>query len=104
MTNALAAAYAGKSVAISGASGYIAGALLEALGNHPGRVLLVSRRALQHRPGIETLQADIRAEECWRHLVAVADVVFHLASNTSVYAAAEDVAGSIATTFLPVVH
>lgn len=104
MIDEYAVAYADKAVAITGASGYLAGALLEGLGSAPARILRVSRQILGPLPGTETYQADVRTADCWQEIVARADVIFHLASNTSVYAAAEDPAGSLVSTVQPVSH
>lgn len=95
-------AYAGKTVAITGASGYLAGALLDALGSNPARILRVSRQRLPALPGTETMQADVQSIDCWKEIITCADVIFHLSSNTSVYAAAEDPAGSLDSTVRPI--
>jgi nucleoside-diphosphate-sugar epimerase len=55
-------------------------------------------------PGTHCLQADVGKSEPWDAIVAFADVVFHLAGNTSVYAAEEDPATSVKSTVLPMVH
>jgi nucleoside-diphosphate-sugar epimerase len=96
--------YADVPVAITGASGYLGSALREALHRQGADVLLVSRRPLAARRGERVLQADPRAGECWRHIVEFAGVIFHLASNTSVYTAAADPAGSLEATVLPICH
>ena len=41
---------------------------------------------------------------CWVEIVAKADVIFHLAGNTSVYFAAIDPAESLNSTVLPITH
>ena len=104
MIDDFAGPYAGKTVAITGASGYLAAALMDALGSAPARILRVSRQALAAKPGTVTIQADVRTADCWKNIVAEADVVFHLASNTSVYAAANDPAASLGSTVQPVAH
>lgn len=96
--------YAGKAVAITGASGYVAGAILAELGSHPRKILRASRKPLPPMDGTEVLHADIREAGSWDGLVSRADVIFHLASNTSIYAAAEDPAGSLLSTVLPLAH
>jgi len=96
--------YAGKTVAITGASGYLAGAILNELGTQVEEVLRISRQPLEPLPGTKTLQADVREAGCWETIVSASDVIFHLASNTSVYAAVEDPVASLNATVLPVVQ
>jgi len=94
----------GKSVAVTGASGYIGSALADTLNNHSVKVLRVSRRDLPPKAGMEDLKADIRTEDCWQEIVNRAEIVFHLAGTTSVYDAEKDPAGSLISTLLPVNH
>lgn len=94
--------YANKTVAITGASGYLASALTAALRNTPAHILRISRRDLPPIPGTETLRADVREDGCWEVILSKADVIFHLAGNTSVYAAADDPADSLGSTVLPI--
>ena len=96
--------YENKTVAITGGNGYLGSALAAALKKIAARILLVSRQDLRAEPGVESLKADIRTEECWRELVQRADITFHLAGNTSVYAAAKDPADSLTSTVLPLCH
>ena len=128
--------YEGKSVVVTGASGYLGAALTEALLKTSARLLLVSRRpahvgrvlvdhagrglppsreATADRRSLggggldpaaqpDVLTADVRERACWDQIVRRADVVFHLAGNTSVYAAASDPAESLRSTVLPLAH
>jgi UDP-glucose 4-epimerase len=100
----VAVRYANHTVAITGGRGYLASALTAALDKGAGRIVLVSRQDLAATPGIESVRADIRTPDCWREIVERADVVFHLAGNTSVYAAAKDPAESLASTVVPLCH
>jgi len=96
--------YRNKTVAITGASGYIASVLIDALQKTPAHILRISRRDLPPVPGTEALKADVRASDCWEEIVSKADVIFHLAGNTSVYAAAKDPADSLNSTMLPIMY
>ncbi len=100
------AEYSGKTVAITGGCGYIGTALAETLKGHAKKTLCISRRALP-LPGNsdrEIFEADIRTSSCWENIVRRADIIFHLAGNTSVYAAAHDPAESLNSTVLPINH
>lgn len=96
--------YESKTVAVTGASGYLASVLIDALKETPARIMRVSRSDLPPISGTEALKADIRSQDCWEEIVAKADVIFHLAGNTSVYAAAKDPADSLNSTVLPITH
>lgn len=100
----LVRAYEDKVVAITGATGYLASAVDQALRNGGARILLVSRRDIPPSPGADSLKADVRTAGCWQTVVRRADVVFHLAGNTSAYAAAKDPAGSLLSTVAPLTH
>lgn len=82
--------YRGKTVAVSGASGYIAAALVERLTCVAAKVVRLSRRALAPSTGCADLAGDYADCELWRRALPGADVVFHLAAQTSFYKAAEN--------------
>ena len=89
-------------VAVTGAGGYIGSALVEALENHGCRTLTVSSKQLIPGPNGHALHADVGNLDCWMEVVQFADVIFHLAGCTSVYAADSDPTESLNTTLLPV--
>jgi nucleoside-diphosphate-sugar epimerase len=97
--------YAGRTVAVTGASGYIAGELIDELSGQNCRVLRVSRQALTSRSGIDAdIIGDIAEPEIWLSIVERADVIFHLAGNTSVYGAEKDPLLSLRSIVIPIVH
>lgn len=95
--------YRDRTVLITGASGYIAGGLLRALTGvaRSLRLLSRSRQSLPQQPNIQTFGGDIRSRELWDEVVQGVDVVFHLAAQTSVYAAADDPASDFEANVLP---
>jgi len=82
--------YAGKTVWVTGSTGYLGSALLQGLQTTAAR--------------IECLRGDVRAAETWQPAVEDSDVIFHLAGNTSVGEAARDPAASLQSTVLPLLH
>lgn len=93
-----------KTIAVTGASGYIGSALVDALVKHSSKILRVSRQELVPKSGTQTLKADISTPDCWLSIVENADLIFHLAGNTSVYTADGDPAESLNSTLLPINH
>lgn len=99
-----AARYRGTRVAVTGASGYIASALLDRLAALGAQVRAVSRRPIASRDGVEPVLADVRIANSWPSIVEHADVIFHLAGTTSLHAAARDPEASLRGTVLPITH
>jgi UDP-glucose 4-epimerase len=89
-------AYAEKNIIISGASGYIGSTLVESLKSIETKIYRVSSD-LKHLPKISDskaeiidIQADISEKDVWERLCPIADVIFHLSSQTNVYTAWEN--------------
>ena len=96
------ARYRDRTVAVTGASGYLGSALLASLRESGARVIAASRRTVAPADAVEWLEFDASAPESWTKLIDRADVVFHLAGNTSVYDAERDPGASFSTTVLPI--
>jgi len=94
----------GKTVVVTGASGYIGSVLVDALLTHSCKVIRVSRVDLEPLADTKTLKADVRNAGTWAEIVERADIIYHLAGNTSVYEAARNPAESLSSTLLPINH
>jgi UDP-glucose 4-epimerase len=103
-----AAALGGRTVLLTGAAGFIASAIARQLATIPCTVRCLARGPLPAPPAgaatFESVAGDIRDPEVWTHALRGVGVVFHLAGQTSVYAAQEDPAGDLATNVLPMLH
>ncbi len=89
---------------VTGAGGYIGAVLVDALVKNSCRVLRISRGDLVAIADTQTMKADIRNPDAWSYIVEQADVVYHLAGNTSAYEAARNPAESLNSTLLPLNH
>lgn len=96
--------FSGKTVAVTGASGYIGFALVDALLKYSCRVLRVTRGNAPFIPGCELISGDIREENVWGQIAKEADIIFHLASNTSLNFAEIDPINSLCSTLIPFHH
>lgn len=85
-------------IAITGATGFIGGHLLQALGGHPVRVLLRRPRAMP--ADIETVTGHLGDADALHRLVAGADVVVHLGAAVKARTKAEFFAVNTAGTEL----
>jgi nucleoside-diphosphate-sugar epimerase len=94
----------GKTVVVTGASGYIGSELVNALVKHQCNVVRVSRNKMMPFANTKSIIADIRIAETWTEIVTQADIIYHLAGNTSVYEAAKSPAESLISTLLPLNH
>ena len=94
----------GQNIAVTGATGYIGSALIKKLSGQSSKLLAVGRSKPSFGADINFLQADIRNSDTWSDITKWADVIFHLAGNTSALVADNDPAESLRSTVLPVAH
>jgi len=91
-----------KTIAITGASGYIGSALTFELLKLPVNILRISRKKISTVTGTEDLILDLNEKESWQTIVSRADIIFHLAGNTSIYLAEEDPEENKISTIKPI--
>jgi len=99
-----------KSIMITGAGGYIAANLTAALADTPCRILRIDKPGAAfpplagRGPEIRDLEMDIRRRDAWEGVLDDVDIVYHLAAQTSVYAADRDPEADLETNVLPLLN
>jgi UDP-glucose 4-epimerase len=96
--------FKGKIIAVTGGSGYIGSALINKLQKYNCKIIRVSRASLISLEGVEDKIYDLTNKDCWIELVSVVDIIFHLAGNTSIAFAEENIYESLSSNLLPVVN
>jgi UDP-glucose 4-epimerase len=86
---------AGKRILVTGGAGYLAGSLVNLLKVADCHITRLGRSAEKFTPvtgaaRIEDAVGDVRERSVWERELKNVDIVFHLASQTSVYVANED--------------
>ena len=87
-------AYRGKTIAVTGAAGFLGGRLVNRLAPGACRIIRVARSApppmvIETAATVTDVAGDVGHRGLW-DLVADADVIFHFAARTSTAAAADD--------------
>lgn len=97
----------GKVVAVTGAAGFIGGRLVSRLAGESCTILRVARSSAPPLTGaaatIVDIEGDVVARAVWNR-VAAADVIIHLAAQTSVAVADEDPGRDFCANVLPLRH
>lgn len=97
----------GKTVLVTGGSGYLGNALARLLRRTGCRLRLWTRQATQEPlPGDDTLgfHGELLDDSAWQEAVDGVDVVFHLAAQTSVSVAADDPSADWRANVLPLIR
>jgi UDP-glucose 4-epimerase len=92
--------YKGRTILITGAGGFIGSNLGEVLSNVDCNLILLSRSELKlegQKAKIKTRVSDLTKPLGWVDLIPEADIIFHLASQTSVYSAEQNPIGDAQT-------
>ena len=92
-----------KNIIITGGFGYIGSALVEYLQHYDCNIVCISRRKIpEKKVGHWTL--DLMKESSWKKIVDYADIIFHLAGNTSVPVADQDPKLNLIESLVPIVN
>ena len=94
----------GKTVVVTGASGYIGFELVKALVSQDCKVIRVSRSDLTPQLETKIIKSDITDASTWTKIVEQADIIYHLAGNTSVYDAEKNPSANLKSSLLPLTH
>ena len=99
--------WADKRVLITGGAGYLAYSLLHLLKDKAASIARLDRPGADFFPlvgnaEIQNVPADIRSSEVWKTLVTDADIIFHLAAQTSAAVADSDPDEDMAINVRPV--
>ncbi len=87
--------FEGRTIVVTGASGYVASQLIDRLSHVACRIVGVSRTKIGEMSGpakatVEFVAGDLNSESFLEKTLSGADAVFHLAAQTSTYKANED--------------
>ena len=104
MSITLKSSYEGKTVVVTGGAGYIGSALIDKLKKFNCQIIRTSRTKGAPIAGIQDKILDLKSKESWIQIVSSADIVFHLAGNTSIPFAEENVDNSLLSNLLPIAN
>lgn len=96
--------YEGKVVLVTGGSGYIGSALIDQLKKFNCQIIRTSRTKLIPIDGVQDKTLDLTSKDSWIEIISSADVVFHLAGNTSIPFAEKNVDSSLMSNLIPIAN
>lgn len=97
-----------KQILITGASGYLATKLVDAIKDVDCTIIRLSRtnglNAISSKAKIVDIDGDIRTKEIWEQTLDGVDIVYHFAAQTSVYVAKDDPYADLQANVLPMLN
>lgn len=106
MNNRISDWFRGKSLLITGGAGYLGTNLVHALKDIECNIFRLDRADAVFEPvcgrvNVTDLKGDVKNLSCWEKVIGNADVVFHLAAQTSTYIANEDPLADLENNVVP---
>lgn len=96
--------FKGKCIVVTGGSGYIGSELVGELQKYNCNIIRTSRTPLTPIDGVQDKVFDLTSRDSWVEIVSIADIIFHLAGNTSIAFAEENIDSSLLSNLLPITH
>lgn len=93
-----------KNIIITGGNGYIGSALVDYLQNYECNLVCTSRRNLPERNNVRNWTLDLTNQSSWKKIVDYADIIFHLAGNTSIPVADQDPKLNLTDSLTPIIN
>ena len=97
-----------KRILLTGASGYLATKLADALKDVDCTIIRLSRtkdlEAICSKAKIVDIDGDIRTKELWEQTLEGVDIVYHFAAQTSVYVAKDDPYADLQANVVPMLN
>ena len=93
-----------KNIIITGGFGYIGSALVDYLQHYKCNIVCVSRRNMSEKQSVRNWTLDLTKESSWKKIVDYADIIFHLAGNTSISVAEQDPKLNLIDSLTPIIN
>jgi UDP-glucose 4-epimerase len=93
-----------KNIVITGGFGYIGSALVDFLQNYECNIVCTSRRKIPNKKKVKNWTLDLTKESSWKKIIDYADIIFHLAGNTSIAVADQDPKLNLIDSLAPVIN
>jgi UDP-glucose 4-epimerase len=102
--NSIMSGLNGKSVLVTGSTGYIAGRLLNFLSESECKILAITRKGSFESMGIYHISADTNRYDFWFDALQIVDTIILLGANTSLATAESNPIESLKSTLSPIIN